>query len=191
MGKPYAIIEYEGQPARLYADRAIRNDKGQMLTRLPGAAEGLRDKAGKVLGVEGRDLANLSQGDLLAGLKAEKATSLKRLAEAESQAGMLRAVKQTVAGKKLGTSTPVEAWGVVVESQTVLAMAGGRESTGAARLVGETTGYHRKESSGGGGAVQVNVMIGGELAARYGAEPGEVDIIDVDEGGFTVPGSDD
>ena len=36
MAKPYEITEYNGQPARLYEDGSIRNEKGHWLAKHPG-----------------------------------------------------------------------------------------------------------------------------------------------------------
>ena len=39
MAKPYEITEYNGQPARLYEDGSIRNEKGHWLAKHPGAVD--------------------------------------------------------------------------------------------------------------------------------------------------------
>ena len=177
MGKPWTPTDHNGQPARLYEDGAIRNSKGHMLARLPGATEGLRDKVVKVTGKAFDTLDGPNIGELLGTLKAAKATSQEQAA----QAGMIRAARRH--SKVEGSD---EAWGIVVQAQTEDAISGGRSATGAARFVGEATGKLRKEAATSGPQVAIQVIIGPELRDRYaGSESSGVVVVDEDAGGGT------
>ena len=176
----FAWFEFEGERYKLFADGALRKPNGHFVLRHPasGAAIRARAVAAGVASVSEADSA--SQGALLAGLKAVKVIASKRQAEQESQEGLLRAAKLHGPGSP---KVPAEAWGAVVQAQAKIAFAGGRESTGAARFVGEATRFMVGKESAGSQSVQVQVIIGSELANRYAPDEGEV----VDEVARLVP----
>lgn len=170
----FVWVAWEGEPHayKLWADGALRNRKGHWLLQHPGALSAVRAAALQRGVSVVDDAGQRNMGAILGDLKVHKATALKRESEAEALNGMVRAAKDHKRSVKL----PAEAWGVVAEQQTRLALGAGRESTGAARFVGEITGLHRGQGGSVGAAVQVNVVIGGELASKYG------DSVDIIEG---------
>ena len=176
----FTWFEFEGERYKLFADGALRKPNGHFVLRHPSADSALRAKA-LLAGVSVGDSADQrTMGHVLNGLKAVKVIAHKQQAEQESREGLLRAAKKYGSGSP---KVPAEAWGAVVQAQAKIAFAGGRESTGAARFVGEATRFMVGKESAGSQSVQVQVIIGSELANRYAPDEGDI----VDEAPRLVP----
>lgn len=179
MGKPYREVEHNGQPARLYSDGSVRNEKGHMLARLPGATKGKAVLLEKGRLAKGLDVVTglvvPTVKELLGADKVDGPTPQERTANA----GLLRAAKTV--GE---ADNDQEAWGVLVEQQARQAMGTSRGATGAARFVGEATGKLRKEQASSGPQVAIQVIIGPELRDRYaGSESSGVVVDEQSSGG--------
>lgn len=159
-------VLYQGERAKLWADGALRRPNGYFVLRHP-AGQPASVAAAAALS-QSRRVAHV--GDALAVFRERKQTARKIEAQRQAELGLLAAAKE------LGpVKAPPEAWGFLVRKQAEVGMSGGRESTGAARFVGEATGFLTRLDEQRPGGVQVNVIVGGQLAGRYGrAEDADV-----------------
>ena len=161
-----------------YRRWAKGNSKGKayrgLAERHPKATEAIRaalsrgSKAGHKANGNGNGQAHeITRSTVAQGLnilKEEKQAERKRLAQAEAEAGLMRAAASL---SPLSPKLPAEAWGFVVEKQAEAAMSPEMShSVRAAEFVGRATDFLQADKAGTVQALQVNVHLDGLAAGR-------------------------
>lgn len=153
---------FQDQPARLYEDGAIRNDKGHFLARHPNATEGLRRRLRAIAKRNGSDesaVMKLNGGQAMHILKAHGQIERKVQAQRAAEFAMMQAAASSSPGNP---KVPTEAWGLLAGNLTERALMD--ENTGhavsAIGMIGRMTGYLSDETGKAPQqAIQVNVTI--------------------------------